>query len=422
LLNEHKINDSQNKVTLSFTDAALEKLFRLDHARQTLSQVRAALIIAAVLYGLFSVIDFITIQEGQWATLVVRFAIAIPTFVLGYIATNRPYFRKRLQLLVAIVMLVAGIGIAVIGVLYENAGSDLYLAATFLPIFWAYIYSGLRFINAVITTLILFITFNIMFYFASDLVMTTLVTYNFLLITSMLIGMLGGYMIESYFRRDFVNKKLLRLEKRENERLLLNILPEHIAEELKSNSGTIAKDYEQITVLFSDLVGFTKLSQCHTAKEIVAILNDIFSRFDELTGVLELDKIKTIGDAYMVTSNLRNPKGDSIHRVAEFALEIQSIVDKYNKSSGHDIHIRTGIHTGAAVAGVIGVKKFVYDVWGNTVNIASRMESECPVGGIQVSEESYALLKDGFKFEDRGMIKVKGFGEMHTYLLRGSIT
>ena len=425
MLREKWINHSQNKLTLVFDDSALEQLFRLDHARQTLPQVRRALIIAAVLYALFSVVDFIIVpdgQSGQWVTLFIRFAVAIPCFILGYIATYRPYFRKRIQILVSIVILISGIGVTTIALLYENTRSDIYLAATLLPVFWAYIYSGLRFINAVKTTSILVVVFNLMFYFFSELPMATVVTYNFLLISSLLIGLLGGYTIESYFRRDFINKKLLTLEKRENEKLLLNILPEHIADELKENNGTIAKDYEQITVLFTDLVGFTELSQCHSAKEIVGILNNIFSQFDDLTGRLELEKIKTIGDAYMVTSNLLYPKGDSAFRVAEFSLEIKSIVERFNETSGHNIRLRTGIHTGSAVAGVIGVKKFVYDVWGNTVNVASRMESECPIDSIQVSEESYELLKDNFIFESRGMIKVKGFGNMQTYLLIGQKT
>ncbi len=422
MLTEKKINSSQNKFTLAFHDAAFEKDFREDHAQQTLPQVRKALIIAAVLYALFSVVDFIifsSVQDEPWATLMVRFAFAIPSLVLAYIATYRLYFRQRLQVLVSIIILISGVGIAGIALLYDSTFSDIYISSTFLPIFWAFIYSGLRFINAVITACILFVFYNLMFYFFSDLSLPVMVTYNFLLVTSVVIGMLGGYTIESYYRRDFVSGKLLEREKRENEKLLLNILPKHIAEELKTSTGTIAKDYEQITVLFTDLIGFTELSLRHSAKEIVAILNEIFSQFDALTDEMGLEKIKTIGDAYMVTSNLLNPEGDSAVRVAEFSLRIQPIIAQFNENTGYKIQLRTGIHTGAAVAGVIGVKKFVYDVWGSTVNVASRMESKCPVGSVQVTEETYALLKADFEFTDRGIINVKGVGDMRTYLLIG---
>ncbi|HFD33418.1 MAG TPA: hypothetical protein ENJ28_12020 [Gammaproteobacteria bacterium] len=414
-----KLNSSQNILTLIFDDADLERSFRLDHARQTLPQVRIALVIAAILYGLFAIIDFIVVTEGQWATLMIRFGFAIPTFFLGYFATFRPYFRKRLQPLVFVVIFIAGLGIALIALLYDDTHSDLYLTGTLLPIFWAFIYSGLRFVNAVKVSLVLTVTYNFLFLLFSNLPDATLITYNFFLVASMVIGVLGGYTIECYFRRDFVNQKLLQLEQRENEKLLLNILPQHIADELKNSTGTIAKDYDQITVLFTDLVGFSALSKSHTAKEVVTILNDIFCLFDDLTDTLELEKIKTIGDAYMVTSSLRNPKIDSALKVAEFALEIQKLIKQYNEESGQKIQLRTGIHTGTAVAGVIGVKKFVYDVWGNTVNVASRMESECPINEIHVSSESYELLKDHFLFKERGLVNIKGFGELRTYLLVG---
>jgi len=417
LLKSPKINQDQHKLTLTFKDKSLEQLFRIDHAHQTLPQIRLALIIAAILYALFAIIDFLVVPEGQWVTLIIRFVLAIPTFFLGYLATFRPYFRKRLQLVVFIVILIAGLGIALIALMYENARSDLHLTGTLLPIFWAFIYSGLRFMNAVKVSLALLVLYNLLFISMSELPQVTLVVYNFFLVGSLVIGVLGGYTIECYFRRDFVNKKLLKREKQANEKLLLNILPAHIATELKEKPGTIAKDFDQITVLFTDLVGFSKLSKSLSANEVVQMLNEIFCQFDELTNKLELEKIKTIGDAYMVTSNLRNPNVDSVFKVAEFALGINEIIENYNQKTGTDIKLRTGIHTGDAVAGVIGVKKFVYDVWGNTVNVASRMESECPEGRIQASAESYQILREKFEFESRGKIKVKGFHDMDAFLL-----
>lgn len=411
------LNTQQNKFNLYFLDTNLEHAFRQDHARQMIPQIRKALLIAAALYALFTALDFIVVPEGQWATLLVRFVIAIPTFLLGYYATYRPFFRKRIQVVIAFVILIAGIGLAFIALLYGELKTDLYLAGTLLPIFWAFIYSGLRFDNAVKVVLILLFVFNIIFLFASNLTQTTLVIYNFFLICSIIIGMLGGYTIEQYFRRDYINQKQLKLEKRENENLLLNILPAHIAKELKETSGTIAKDYEKITVLFTDLVGFSELSTHHSAIEVVSILNEIFSRFDALTDKFKLEKIKTIGDAYMVTSSLTNDGDNLAVNVAEFALAVRKTLNEYNEMSGHNIKIRTGMHTGEAVAGVIGVKKFVYDVWGNTVNIASRMESKCPVGAIQVSEQCYQNLLNDFNFEPRGLIKVKGFHDMNTFLL-----
>ena len=150
---------------------------------------------------------------------------------------------------------------------------------------------------------------------------------------------------------------------------------------------------------------------------MVTILNEIFSLFDHLTDKYGLEKIKTIGDAYMVTNNLLDGSESSAKSVAEFAVAMRDALQQYNQEKNYNIQIRIGIHTGPAVAGVIGIKKFIYDVWGNTVNIASRMESTCPSNQIQLSEYTYQILKDEFDFENCGEIKLKGICNMHAYLL-----
>jgi len=417
MLKVFKTENDQNIFTLEFRDKALEAAFQADHAKNVLSQVRIAIIIAAILYGTFSILDFIVITENRIPALFVRFGFAIPLFALGYLATYRMYFRKRLQLLVSIIICIAGVGIMLIAIRYENVKSDIFFTGTLLPLFWAFLYSGLRFINAVKVGLCLIVIYEVLLYSFSNMPFYTFIGLNFFIFTSLIIGVLGGYTIERYYRRDFVNQRLIRLEKQKNEKLLLNILPKSIAEELKAHEGTIARDYEEITVLFADLVGFTQLSSHQTAQEVVTMLNEIFSMFDKLTDEYGLEKIKTIGDAYMVTSNISANKSDAVEAVADFALDVHQMLSKYNERTGKNIEIRVGIHTGPAVAGVIGVKKFIYDVWGCTVNIASRMESHSLINQTQVSQASYELLKDRFIFDERGEIEIKGMGRMHTYLL-----
>jgi len=421
MIGNRKINQAQHPISLSFKDRATELSFRAKHAKKNLTQIRIALIIAAFLYGIFAIVDFIIIPEGRWTALMVRFGFAIPVFLLGYMATYRNYFRKRMQSLVMAVIYVAGIGIALIAFSYQDARSDLHLTGTLLPIFWAFLYSGLRFINAVIVSLLLTLTYDVLFISFSSMPFEVLVSYNFFLFTSIVIGILGGYTIECYSRRDFVSQQIIRLEKQNNEQLLLNILPKNIAKELKASPGTIAKDYESITVLFADLVAFSELSQKNSAHEVVSLLNEIFSVFDKLTDTYGLEKIKTIGDAYMVTNNLKQSDNGDVKAVAEFAFDIQKAVEQFSVKKNQKIQLRIGVHTGPAVAGVIGVKKFVYDVWGNTVNIASRLESRCPVNKIQVSESTYQLLKDDYHFEDRGELEVKGQGKLRAYILLGPI-
>jgi len=307
--------------------------------------------------------------------------------------------------------------LAWIAIFYQDSQNGLYLTGTLLPIFWAFLYSGLRFIQAVKVSLALIVSYDILFYLADNLSQAIFVSFNFFLITSTIIGILGGYTIERYYRRDFVNRRIIDAERLKNEQLLLNILPKNIVSELKQHPGTIAKDYEQITVLFADLVEFSKLSLNHSAHQVVTILNEIFSLFDHLTDKYGLEKIKTIGDAYMVTNNLLDGSESSAKSVAEFAVAMRDALQQYNQEKNYNIQIRIGIHTGPAVAGVIGIKKFIYDVWGNTVNIASRMESTCPSNQIQLSEYTYQILKDEFDFENCGEIKLKGICNMHAYLL-----
>ncbi|HIK10422.1 MAG TPA: histidine kinase [Oscillatoriaceae cyanobacterium M33_DOE_052] len=211
------------------------------------------------------------------------------------------------------------------------------------------------------------------------------------------------------------------LERQKVDRLLLNILPEQIADRLKHEEQTIADSFAEVTVLFADIVGFTQLATQIPPTELVALLNEIFSRFDLLAEKYNLEKIKTIGDAYMIVSGIPIPRPDHAQAMADMALEMQQTIGQFNAETGSSFNIRIGIHTGPVVAGVIGIKKFIYDLWGDTVNIASRMESHGLPGCIQVTEATYQQLKHQYLFEKRGNIHVKGKGEMTVYLLQASI-
>ncbi|MDY7012530.1 MAG: PAS domain S-box protein [Cyanobacteriota bacterium] len=211
----------------------------------------------------------------------------------------------------------------------------------------------------------------------------------------------------------------LRVEQEKSERLLLNILPKAIVEQLKQYQGSLAERFDEATVLFADIVGFTPLSSRIPPLELVNLLNRIFSNFDRLAERHGLEKIKTIGDAYMVAGGLPLPQPDRIAAIADMALEMQASIDRFRDDLGEPFQIRIGINTGPVVAGVIGIKKFIYDLWGDTVNVASRMESQGAAGKIQVTETTYERLKDRYRFEKRGTISVKGRGEMVTYWLEG---
>lgn len=204
--------------------------------------------------------------------------------------------------------------------------------------------------------------------------------------------------------------------------LLLNVLPRSIAERLKRDPGVIADRYEEVTVLFADVADFTPFAERTSPERVVGVLDEIFSAFDRLTQRRGLEKIKTIGDAYMVAGGLPEPRPDHAEAVAELALEMQAELDRLCAALGLGLAIRIGIDSGPVVAGVIGRHKFIYDLWGDTVNTASRMESHGVIGRIQVTEATYRHLRDRYRFEDRGEIEVKGKGRLQTYLLVGRDT
>jgi class 3 adenylate cyclase len=176
-----------------------------------------------------------------------------------------------------------------------------------------------------------------------------------------------------------------------------------------------------VTVLFGDLVGFTVLSSEISAAEIVDVLNGLFSRFDEAASELGIEKIKTIGDCYMAVCGLPRPCSDHAQRMARMALRMVEATQEYGSEKGLNLAMRIGLNSGPVVAGVIGTSKFIYDLWGDTVNLASRMESTGVPGEIQVTRNVYERLKNSFEFESRGVIKVKGKGDVETWLLRARL-
>jgi class 3 adenylate cyclase len=209
----------------------------------------------------------------------------------------------------------------------------------------------------------------------------------------------------------------LQIERTKSERLLLNVLPKAIAERLKAGQRTIVDSFIDSTVLFADIVGFTRISARQSPQRTVQLLNEIFSSFDRIAEQLELEKIKTIGDAYMMVSGVPVIRNDHAEVCAAAAFEILEAVRAFNRRHQLDWAIRVGMNSGPVVAGIIGTKKFAYDLWGDTVNIASRMESHGQPGHVQVSEVTKKLLEAKYDFQPMGVLDIKHSAPMPTYLL-----
>jgi adenylate cyclase len=211
----------------------------------------------------------------------------------------------------------------------------------------------------------------------------------------------------------------LRVEQDKAESLLLNILPRPIAEKLMTDTTTIADQFQAASILFADIVDFTPLSDRLQPAEVVGILDHLFTHFDELAERYDVEKIKTIGDCYMVAAGVPTPRPDHARAMALMALEMREAM-RSEDSVGHlELQLRIGINSGPVVAGVIGRKRFLYDLWGDAVNMASRMESHGTPGQIQVTRATYELLKDEFDLEKRGTVAIKGKGDVETWYLVG---
>lgn len=232
------------------------------------------------------------------------------------------------------------------------------------------------------------------------------------------------YAVMRYFQSQKERTLLeLNLEQARSEKLLLNVLPKSIATRLKDNDMRIADSHENVTILFADIVGFTKMTASMPPAELVDLLSQLFSRFDALASNYGLEKIKTIGDGYMVVGGAPVTRDDHATVIAELALEMQKGLAHFNAQTNKKLQMRIGISSGPVVAGVIGTSKFAYDIWGDAVNMASRMEKTAHPDSIQISEVTYQLLqaselfKQNHHLASRGLIEIKGKGEVNTYIL-----
>lgn len=228
---------------------------------------------------------------------------------------------------------------------------------------------------------------------------------------------LVGVIVSLFYSQINRSEAMLDREYRRSEDLLKNILPASVAERLKNGSQTVADGFPEATLLFADIVGFTRLAEDLSPQAVVDLLNQVFSQFDKLVERHGLEKIKTIGDEYMLAGGIPLARADHAQAVAQAALQMLEVIQALNKEQDEPLALRVGIHTGEVVAGVIGSRKFSYDVWGDTVNIASRMQSQGLPGRIQVTEATYERLKDDFEFKRRGTLRVRGKGRMTTWFL-----
>ena len=246
---------------------------------------------------------------------------------------------------------------------------------------------------------------------------------NFTIISTMVYLLLRHFVQERnrYEEKLAEQHELVRIEREKSERLLVSILPTHIAERLKLQPGTIADGFADVSVMFADVVDFTRLAEELTPNQVVSFLDEVFTRFDQLTAKYRLDKIKTIGDAYMVVGGLAGEQPNYVDHVADMALEMMELTQTDVQLRRLAVQLHIGIATGPAIAGVIGATRFIYDLWGDTVNMSSRLTSEASGGMVLVDKTTYRRLGQRYTFEEPRTIAIKGKGETTVYRLTGKV-
>jgi class 3 adenylate cyclase len=404
--------------------AEQEKLFREEHYRKTIVIVRSAIGLGLVLNLLFIFLDTQTFFASKQFIELIRFVIVTPVVSLTMLVLCLPALKALVQPMMTASILTTGVFVLSVIAFTEPAEpSYLYQITLLLVIITTYTILQLRFgwatlVNWLITAGYIGVAIFYQHLLASPMGMTLFFSNLFFLFITHVVGMFASYSLEFYLRRDFVQRQIIELEQAKAERLLLNVLPREIATALKDNPRTIAEHYDNVSILFADVVNFTPLSARLEPKALVELLNEMFSHFDTLVDKYGLEKIKTIGDCYMVAAGVPVPRPDHAQALAGLALEMQEYVNS-RTFLGAQLALRIGLNSGPVVAGIIGHKKFSYDLWGDTVNTASRMESHGSKGKIQLTTATYELLKDEFECEPGGMISVKGKGTVEIWYLSG---
>ncbi|MDO8787017.1 MAG: adenylate/guanylate cyclase domain-containing protein [Sulfuritalea sp.] len=408
-----------NRLTLRFADAELEKAFAEEQARKSLRPIRIALVCAGLLTLAFwpAIIQLVPSIQEQLPGIMARILV---TLGLCYALTQTQVFLRRHQWLMLALACVLSFGMISIVARYPPQmldASGFFMMA--IHLFSIYGVFRLRFPAAVAGGWFSMAMYLVLLSALGLLPESSLFRHAGSLLTANLWGMLICYQMDLALRRAFLAMRDVAAEKERSERLLLNILPAELARELSATGSARPARHESVTILFTDFSGFTQAASSMPAEQVVAELNEIFAAFDDITDTCGVEKIKTIGDAYMAAAGLPKPCADHAQRCVRAGLGMIDYLEKRNRTGAFKWSLRVGVHSGPVVAGVVGKRKYAFDIWGDTVNVASRMESSGEIGRVNISADTHDLVRAEFACEYRGKVDAKGKGQIDMYFVAG---
>lgn len=408
----------QNPITLAFKKYRVERLFLREHVQRSIGQTRLSLVMGLLLVISFGVLDLVSYSNAGALSVPVRFIMIPLGFSLCFVATF--FFRRYFEIIALVAIFVAHSGhllLIWLGPFPPAYGTSI----TIIILMFLFGLSRIRFKLAIPAAVIIILTYQILVIAILGYPLLALLESEFYIISFTFIAVSAGYSIERFLRADFVKSRMLSTERHKSERLLLNILPAAVCKELKERGITRPVRYEQASVLFADFVGFTKASVGVSAGTLIATLDQYFSQFDTVVTKYGLEKIKTIGDEYMLVAGI--PRSSTTHAIDCVMAALDFL--EYGKIYRNEVNdllkleMRIGISSGPLVAGVLGKSKFTYDVFGSTVNQASRVESASRTGQVTISRTTYNLVKDFFACEARGVVTVKNGEEVELFAIQG---
>ncbi len=410
--------------SLRFADPARESRFRASYFRDNIVFIRLAHVLGIGAWAMFGLMASLVIDDGQRADLVLRFGVAIPIALVALGLSWTRWYPQRWETITAIGVAISGFVWSFHRVVVADSTPGWAYAGIMIVLIYVYTLSRLRFVPAALTGIVVIAFHNVIAIGVMHDPPEELYLANFFVVLTAFMGSAAAYGLERFTRLLFLREQQLDAERDRADELLGSTLPKAIVKRLKAVDGSpheaiLAEQLDDVTVLFADLVDSTSHEGVMTADSLVATLDDVFTRFDLLASRLGLEKIKTVGDAYMVVAGAPDPLAHHPHAAAEMALGMLGALIGAEWPTGDPMQLRIGVATGPVVAGVIGRDRYAYDLWGDTVNLASRLEASSEPGRILVSIETYERLKEQYRFSDSHVVFLKGKGPTPARFLLG---
>ena len=413
--------------SLRFRDPETERAFQTVYFRDNLTYLRLAHLLGIGTWAAFAILArYLLTNGGGTADLVIRFGVAIPIVTVSLALTYASWYPRHWQPVLFVVLLANGMTWVFHRAVVPSADANWAFAGLIVILSFNYVLSRIQFIYSAVAGGLLIVFYDVVAVAFTDDRVRDLIFANFFLVALATTLMVGAYGLDRFARLLFIREQELDRERRRADDLLGNTLPAAIVLRLKERHAnpqttSLADALPQVSVLFADLENFTRQAAAITPAELVEILDGVFRRFDALADRFDMEKIKTVGDAYMAVAGAPEPLPAHARAAAEMALGIQEEMGSLTWPTGDSMRVRIGIASGPVVAGVIGRRKFAYDLWGDTVNLASRLEAHGTPGRTLVSESTAELLDGDYELSDLYTVELKGKGPTPARFLLGRV-